>query len=85
MNEDFDKKLDEMSDKYGLKPKPEEPREQSAAEYYFLGISLISHTLIGLFLGYWLDSFLGTSPFGLLILFFTGFIAGFRHIWLNVK
>lgn len=84
MNEDFDKKLDQMSDKYGLKPKSEK-QEQNPFEGYVLGISLISHTLVGMFIGYWIDKFFDIAPFGFLIFLFAGFISGFRHIWLNIK
>lgn len=84
MKEDFDKKLEEMSSKYGLKEQ-EKPIEKNPAEGYVLGISLVSHTLVGMFMGYWVDKFFDCSPFGLLILLFLGFFAGFRHIWLSVK
>lgn len=82
--EDFDKKLDELSSKYGLKTN-EEDVKNVAAESYMLGISLFSHTLIGLFIGLGLDKFLGTIPLFLLLFLLLGFISGFRHIWKNIK
>lgn len=84
MNEEFDKKLDSMSKKYGLKKQPEK-ESGNLFEGYFLGIGLITHIFIGLFLGYWVDKFFNTSPFGILIFLLIGFAAGFRHIWINIK
>lgn len=86
-DKDFDKKLEQMSSKYGLKEKQNEEvkHEPNAAESYMLGIGFITHTLVGLFIGYWLDEFCKTSPLFLLIFLFVGFIAGFRNIWMKVK
>lgn len=46
-----------------------------------VGIELVAAVGVGTFMGYWLDQWLGTAPFGMIILFFLGFAAGFLNIW----
>ena len=45
------------------------------------GVELVSAVAVGAFIGYWIDQWLGTSPFGMIILFFLGFAAGFLNIY----
>ena len=63
----------------------QKPEKESAMKGYALGLSLFSHVLIGLFMGYWVDKLFNCSPAGILSFLFIGFIAGFRHIWINIK
>lgn len=42
---------------------------------------LVAALLVGGFLGYWIDQWLGTKPWAMLILFFLGFAAGFLNIY----
>ena len=42
---------------------------------------LVAGVLVGGFLGWWIDRWLGTKPFGLLILLFLGMIAGFWNVY----
>jgi ATP synthase protein I len=85
-SQEFDKRLDDLSTKYGLK-KQEEPEstDLSASKGYMLGISLFSHTLIGLFIGFCVDRLTDTAPLFIIIFLFLGFIAGFRYIWKNIN
>lgn len=45
-----------------------------------LATELFAGIAVGGFLGYYLDEWLGSSPFGLIICFFLGAGAGFRNI-----
>jgi ATP synthase protein I len=42
---------------------------------------LVSGVAVGAFIGYWIDRWLGSQPFGMIILLFLGFIAGFMNIY----
>lgn len=50
-----------------------------------MGISMVAATVIGFFIGYQLDKWLGTSPWltGIFLLF--GIAAGFRNLFYYVK
>jgi ATP synthase protein I len=45
------------------------------------GTDLVAALAVGGFLGYWIDHWLGTKPWGMIILFFLGFAAGFLNIY----
>ena len=45
------------------------------------GVELVSAVGVGAFIGYWIDVWLGTAPFGMIIMFFLGFAAGFINIY----
>ena len=45
------------------------------------GIELVSAVAVGTFIGYWIDVWLGSAPFGMIIMFFMGFAAGFLNIY----
>ena len=47
-----------------------------------VGVSLVASTLIGLFMGYYLDRWLGTSPWLTLLFLGFGIAAGFRNIFI---
>lgn len=47
-----------------------------------VGISMVAATFIGLAMGYYLDRWLGTSPWLTLIFLLFGIIAGFRNIFI---
>jgi len=47
-----------------------------------VGISMVAATFIGLAMGYYLDKWLGTSPWMTLILLGFGIVAGFRNIYI---
>jgi ATP synthase protein I len=46
-----------------------------------MGLSMVAATLIGLAIGYYLDQWLGTSPWLTLIFLVFGIVAGFRNIF----
>jgi ATP synthase protein I len=47
-----------------------------------VGISMVASTFIGLAMGYFLDKWLGTSPWLTLIFLGLGIISGFRNIFI---
>jgi ATP synthase protein I len=47
-----------------------------------VGISMVASTFIGLAMGYFLDKWLGTSPWLTLIFLGFGIISGFRNIFI---
>ena len=50
-----------------------------------IGLHLVSGTLVGGAMGYGLDRWLGTSPWGLLFFLILGIIAGFRNAWRDAR
>jgi len=57
----------------------------SIASASVVGLNLVSATFVGLFLGWWLDKWLGTKPWLLLAFLIFGIIAGFRNVMQEVK
>jgi len=47
-----------------------------------VGISMVASTFIGLAMGYYLDRWLGTSPWCTLIFLGFGIVSGFRNIYI---
>ncbi len=50
-----------------------------------LGISMVAATLIGLAIGYYLDNWLGTSPWMTMLFLGFGIAAGFRNLFYLVN
>lgn len=50
-----------------------------------LGIHLVSATVVGGAIGYFLDKWLGTQPWLLLVFFFIGIGTGFRDLFHMIK
>lgn len=46
-----------------------------------IGITLVVATMVGLAMGYYLDEWLGTSPWFTLIFMVLGIVAGFQNIY----
>lgn len=58
---------------------------ESIASASVVGLNLVSATFVGLFLGWWLDKWLGTKPWLLLAFLLFGIIAGFRNVIMEVR
>jgi len=58
---------------------------EAIASASMIGLNLVSATFIGLAIGYWLDRWLGTSPWLLLVFLVLGIVAGFKNVYLEVK
>ncbi len=50
-----------------------------------IGISMVASSVIGLFIGYYLDKWLGTSPWMTLFWLFIGIASGFRNIFILTR
>ncbi len=50
-----------------------------------LGISMVASSFIGLFIGYYLDQWLGTSPWMTLTWLGVGIASGFRNIFILTR
>lgn len=46
-----------------------------------VGSEFFSAILVGLFVGYGIDSLFGTKPWGMVVMILLGFLAGFRNIF----
>lgn len=53
----------------------------SARMAFRAAIELVSALVVGGVLGYGIDHWLGTKPWGMIIMFFLGFAAGFLNIY----
>lgn len=63
-------------------PKPKaKPDNSGAGQALRAGTDLVAALVVGGFLGYWIDRWLGTNPWGMIIFFFLGFGAGFLNIY----
>lgn len=50
-----------------------------------VGLNLVISTFVGLAMGYFLDSFLGTGPYLLIVFTILGIITGFRELFRMAK
>ena len=68
---------------------PKQGKPSGAVELFYvagtIGLQLVSATFIGLAMGYFLDKWLGTSPWLLMLFLILGIIAGFRDVYREVK
>ena len=46
-----------------------------------IGLHFVSATVVGLFIGYWLDDFFGTKPWLIMIFFLLGIVSGFKMVY----
>lgn len=69
----------------GDKGKRPEGALRGLATLASMGITIVACTFIGLFLGIYIDKYLGSSPWFTLILLFFGIAAGFKNIYMAAK
>jgi ATP synthase protein I len=53
----------------------------SYMKYSVIGIEMAGSVIVGGFIGYWLDYYLGTDPWMFIIWVICGLIAGFRSLY----
>lgn len=58
---------------------------ESIASASVVGLNLVTSTFVGLAIGYWLDRWLGTAPWLLLVFLVLGIAAGFRNVLQEVR
>jgi ATP synthase protein I len=72
------------------KPRPNEPpsnvmsHRQTSVAYRIL-VDMIAGLLVGGFLGYWIDRWLGWAPYSLVTGLVLGFIAGVNNAWRAIR
>ena len=62
-----------------------DPAWRSLGELASVGITLVVATVLGLAGGYWLDRWLGTSPWLMLVGLLFGITAGFVNLFRSAK
>ncbi len=50
-----------------------------------VGIAMVAATVIGLYIGRWLDGYFGTSPWLTAVFLLLGIIAGFRNLYQTAR
>lgn len=50
-----------------------------------IGMHMVSSIVVGIAIGYYLDDYLGTKPWLLMIFFLLGVVAGFRMVFQDFK
>lgn len=68
-----------------MAPSGEESSWKALAELSSIGMTLVLATVIGLAIGYYLDRWLGTSPWLVMIGLGLGIVAGFVNFFRSVK
>jgi ATP synthase protein I len=65
------------------------PAGKNAGSTLFLagtiGLHLVSGVIVGALIGYGLDKWLDSSPWGMAVFVVIGIIAGFRNVYLDAK
>ncbi len=57
------------------------PDKGAARMAFRAGVELVSALVVGGLLGYWIDQWLGSKPWAMIVMLFLGFIAGFVNIY----
>lgn len=80
--DELQRKIDEANSQAGMKTKdePEAENSQNMGAALQVGIELVAGVAVGSFVGYYLDRWLGTTPWFFIICFFLGAAAGFRNL-----
>ena len=50
-----------------------------------IGLHMVSHTVVGAVMGYYLDDWLGTKPWLFIAFLLLGIVAGFRSVFLDTR
>ncbi len=50
-----------------------------------VGIAMVAATMIGLFIGRWLDGYFGTSPWLTAVFLLLGIVAGFQNLYQSAR
>ncbi len=80
--DDLGQKIKEAQSKSAPPPRPKEahmsPEMQAALK---AATDFSAAIVVGAFLGYWIDRWFGTSPYGIVIFIFLGFGAGILNLY----
>ena len=83
INEDKLKKLKERIDtaETSNTPPPKQKKQNGAGFGFKISTEIIAALVVGVGIGLIVDKYLGTKPFGLIIFFIFGAIAGFLNVY----
>lgn len=82
--EELGRKIKEAQGEQGQNPgtpASSDTKKSAAATAMRAGTDLAAALIVGGFIGYWLDKWLGTKPLFMIFLFFMGFAAGMLNIY----
>lgn len=81
----LDKRLRDARRKFGGSQPPDKPDDDNArfnlGKAWRIGVELVAALIVGVGLGWLIDRWLGTEPWGLLILVVLGFAAGLLNAY----
>jgi ATP synthase protein I len=69
----------------GAAPQSANPMGSALAMAWRIGLELVVAVAVGTALGWVIDRWLGTRPWGMIVLFFLGVAAGMMNVWRAVK
>ena len=81
-----DNKLKKLKDRIdtaetSISPQPKKKKESGAGFGFKISTEIIAALVVGVGIGLIVDKYLGTKPFGLIIFFIFGAIAGFLNVY----
>jgi ATP synthase protein I len=79
--EDLGQKIKEAQNRQQPAPIVKQPVLPKTNRAIKAGTDFIAALVVGVFLGYWIDRWLHTTPFGIIICLFLGFGAGFMNLY----
>ncbi len=65
----------------GRQPPVKKPASPQSSRALRAGTDFVAALVVGVFLGYWIDRWLGTTPFGIIIFMLLGFGAGVMNLY----
>lgn len=80
--DELDRKIRELrAREQGSEPEEDGPPPSGGRQAATAGLEFISAVAVGGFLGYWIDQWLDSKPWGMIVLFILGSAAGFVNIY----
>jgi len=82
--DELEKKIKEARERHGQKPSEtlkDKEKRSGTSRALRAGTDLVAAIGVGGFLGYWIDQWLGWTPFAMIAMLFLGFAAGFLNIY----
>ncbi len=85
-SEDLAQKIRTARERQALSDGGNQPQKQArdsgaTAKALRAGTDLVAALMVGAFLGYWTDQWLGSTPWAMIIFIFLGFAAGFLNLY----
>jgi ATP synthase protein I len=78
---DLEKQIQDAKKKLKLTPSQKKATQQPVGKFFNVGVELVSGVFVGVGAGLLFDWFFGTSPWGLIVFFILGSIAGMLNVY----